>query len=354
MENGVVHLVNRSDPIRFSHRICCLHRSGASARRLVRPVPIDELNKGDGNSVGFVFRLTRYIRRAAPHIVHTRTWGGMDGILAAKLARVPVVVHGEHGFHPEDPLGRDPKKRWVRRALSPLVNNYVTVSRDLQRLMQQDVKIRKPILTIHNGVDANRFHPGAKVEGLTDEQGLADRFVVGAVGRLDPIKRYDLLIKAFCALEPHRFNGVLMIVGDGPMRDELEALKRRLDPDNRVRVLGERHDLPVLYRVMDLFVQPSANEGISNTILEAMATALPVIATGVGGNPELIRTGVNGLLIPPDSTRDIEKALWAYINDSELREQHGKMGRRIAEREFSIDQMVRSYEYLYNRLMKKA
>lgn len=353
MENGLVNLINLSNHHLFEHRICCLARSGATAAKLQRPVFVDELHFENGNSVRCFARLVRYIHTIRPDIVHTRTWGGIDGIIAATVARVPVIVHGEHGFLPEDPYGHDLKRRWIRLLLSPMVNHFITVSHDLQRWLQSQVGVKRPVTTILNGVNTDLYRPSKDSEYYKAQYGLKGCVVVGAVGRLDAIKRYDLLIRAFCDLPTDRLKVVLIIVGDGPMRGSLEELKNRVDRENRVHFMGERHDLPIIYRMMDIFVQPSDNEGISNTVLEAMASGIPIIATAVGGNNELVKEGLNGMLVPPGEIQGLRRALRRYLEKAGDRELHGRNARRDAVERFSLERMVREYEDLYLSLTRR-
>jgi glycosyltransferase involved in cell wall biosynthesis len=184
---------------------------------------------------------------------------------------VPVVIHGEHGRDASDPQGRNPLRRRVRRLLAPLVTEFVTVSRDLARWLTEDVGIpARKVTHICNGVDTDRFLPGdrdAARRAIGVPDGLA---VVGTVGRLDPVKDHMGLIRAFAEGVAYRA-AILVIVGDGPTRPELAELVRTLGIEDRVRLLGERDDIPLLLRALDLFVLPSVGEGISNAILEAMA-----------------------------------------------------------------------------------
>jgi glycosyltransferase involved in cell wall biosynthesis len=177
--------------------------------------------------------------------------------------------------------------------------------------------------------------------------------VVGTVGRLDPVKDHVALIRAF--VEGVRDDrAVLVIVGDGPMRGELQRTVAELGAGARVRLAGERDDVPQVLRAFDLFVLPSVGEGISNAILEAMATGLPVVATRVGGNPELVADGVTGRLIERRSPAALSEAIATYLADPALMRRHGEAARERALCEFSLPRMLAGYADLYRRSLARA
>lgn len=341
LENGVVNLINRMNDQRFYHEICCVRHSGNASRRLSRKIPIFELNKAEGNDWRIVGKLIDIIKKSRPDVVHTRNWGAVDGVIAARLAGVRHVIHGEHGWNMDDPEGRNRKRLLARRLLSMWVDQFVAVSQDIGSWLKESVKISpRKIKTIINGVDTRKFLP-------KKEARLTDGIVIGIIGRLDPIKRHDLLLRAFSKLDHANCNLRLLVVGGGPERCNLERLKESLPSCEKVVFLGERADVESLYKAIDIFVLPSQNEGISNTILEAMSSGLPIIATHVGGNPELVTHGKTGLLIRPRSADEIRDALNYYIHQPDKIQIHGRSARADAECRFSLDRMVEAYEHLY-------
>ncbi len=270
------------------------------------------------------FRMARVFRRLRPEIVHTRNWTCIDAILGARLAGVPHVT---------------------------LVSRFVTVSRDLNRWLVDEVRIpERKVRTIYNGVDTTRFTPGDRVAARRTLDIPPDWSVVGTVGRLDPVKDQAGLIRAFAATTASR-PSVLLIVGDGPLRPELDALRRELGLGERVRLLGERQDIPQVLQALDCFVLPSVGEGISNAILEAMATALPVVATRVGGNVELVEDGETGLLVQVRQPEALVRALDCYLGDPAIARKHGAAARARAEREFGLERMLTGYGDLYRSLV---
>ncbi|MGH7304780.1 MAG: TIGR03088 family PEP-CTERM/XrtA system glycosyltransferase [Candidatus Rokuibacteriota bacterium] len=348
LENGIVNLVN-APRAGQSHAVICMTHGGANRANIRPGVDVFELHKALGHDVRTFARLVGLLRRLRPTVVHTRNWAAFDGVLAARLAGVPRVVHGEHGRDISDPDGRNRRRNRLRRLLGPLVNRFTTVSDDLRRWLVADVGIAAAkVLRVHNGVDTERFAPGDRTE-IRAKLGIrADQRVVGTVGRLDPVKDQAALIQAFSRIDDP--DAVLVIAGDGACRDALHAQTAALRLGERVRFLGERRDVSRVLQAFDLFVLPSLAEGISNTILEAMATGLPVVATRVGGNPELVDDGVTGRLVPRQAPDILAEAVGEYLRDPVRRQEHGGHARARAMDLFGLDPMRDAYAALYARL----
>lgn len=344
LEKGITTIINHGSSD-IEHIIISLCGKRDSERLLQKAAQIYCLEKPQGNSFEFFLKLIRLLKSIRPDIVHTRNWSGMDGILAARLAGVKIIVHGEHGWDMLDPAGSNKKRRWIRKLTSPMVSQYICVSKQLARWLKYEVGINKPVCRICNGVDTVKFKPADSVEKcvVKKEMGaLPSDFVVGMVARLDAIKNHRALVAAFNQVATSRPDVKLVVVGDGP---EADTLKSRTVTN--VRFLGYRSDTARLMQGFDLFVLPSFNEGISNTILEAMATGLPVIASDVGGNPELVQNNVNGFLVDPYDIDCIAEAITEYIKHSDKIAQHGQNGRSLAEKKFSVKAMVNLYEGVY-------
>jgi sugar transferase (PEP-CTERM/EpsH1 system associated) len=352
LENGVINLINTMDCVNFIHTICCISRSGRNASRLTRrDVRVFEVGKTDGRSLLLPLKLARLFQRTRADIVHTRNWGAIDGILGARLARIPIVIHGEHGREISDLDGSYASRNLIRKGLSYFVNQYITVSNQLRDWLIAVVGINEEkVQTIWNGVDTVKFNPYDKVivrakYGHTDEE-----VIIGTVGRLDPVKDQQLLIKAFARLADKYQRLKLLIVGDGPYRAPLEQLTANLGLCCNVCFFGMRMDVPELLKLFDIFVLPSLAEGISNTILEAMATGLPVVATHVGGNPELVVNEETGYLVRRGDVGALATAMEEYLVDPALMRRHGAAGRERAVKVFGIDRMVAQYQAIYTLL----
>lgn len=354
LENGVVNLVNRLPSERFRHVIVALTECvPAFCARITRPdVQFVSLRKPPGHGINVYPALYRLFRELRPQVVHTRNLAALEAQVPAWLAGVPLRIHGEHGWDAGDPDGSSRKYQWVRRAYRPFVKRYVALSGQIQNYLQQRVGVPAGRITrICNGVDTGRFHPPAAGREPLPEGRFAEPalFVLGTVGRLDAVKNQRALL-ALLAARPDGPAGRLrlVIVGDGPLRGELKREAAELGVQDRLWLAGNRDDIPALLRGLDLFVLPSLGEGISNTILEAMASGLPVVATQVGGNAELVEDGSTGTLVPPDDAGALEQAVAHYMDDQQTTRAHGQAARRRVEQRFSIAAMVDAYQALYN------
>ena len=351
LENGVVNLINHLDNDKFRHAICCISSSGAMAERLEQPVEIFSLNKGNEKDYLLLFKIAKVIRKVRPHIVHTRNWAAIDGVIGAKLAGVKFIIHGEHGREATDPAGANLIRRKIRKGLNPFISGFVTVSHDLRRWLINDVGIpEKKVIQIINGVDTNKFAPQKNKKSLREKFGFdADAFLIGTVGRLDPVKDQKTLINALAVMITHSQNKKikLMIAGSGPEEQEFKKMAAEIGVEDRIYFLGERSDIPELMQSMDVFVLPSIAEGVSNTILEAMACGLPIVASRVGGNHELIDYGKTGFLFVAGDYKELAGRLSFYLNNYPVLIEHGNNGRKRTEELFSLQRMVGRYEELY-------
>ena len=378
LENGVVNLINHLPADRYDHAVIALTEVTDFQRRITRErVTFHSLHKPPGHGVAIYRDLYRLFRRLRPAVVHTRNIAASEAHVPAMLARVPIRVHGEHGWEvhdvahdvghdvAQDTRGGKRSHRWQRRLLRPLIHRHVALSGEIRRYLEQRIAVPPAdIAQICNGVDIDRFAARASPEKgragpvaeRFPEPGL---FIVGTVGRLSPVKNQRLLIDAFvraCALLDERQPGDarrlrLVIAGDGPDRAALETQVASSSVADRIWTTGARDDVPELMAGLDLFVLPSLAEGISNTILEAMACGTPVLATRVGGNGELIDDGRTGKLVPSDDAMAMAVAIGDYAFDASRGRAEGAAGRERVVAHFSIDAMVSKYAELYDGLL---
>ena len=362
LENGVVNLINRMPEQSYRHAVVALTEVVPGfARRIGRDdVPLVSLHKPPGHGVKLYPRLARLFREWQPAVVHTRNLAALEAQVPAWWAGVPVRVHGEHGRDAHDVDGTVKRYQWVRRAHAPFVHHWVALSQDLGTYLQQRVGIAASrVTTICNGVDHERFSPSVQRTAAPGSP-FSDpaQLVVGTVGRMLTVKAQPLLARAFVlALQCRpqlRDRLRLVMVGDGPLRAECEQLLDAAGVRDRAWFSGDRSDVPALMRSFDLFVLPSLAEGISNTILEAMASGLPVVATRVGGNAELVSPGITGTLVPPGDVQALCDAILHWVDDGRARQDAGRAARAEVERRFSLDAMVAAYQGVYDRLRAGA
>ena len=356
LENGLVNLVNRMPAGRWRHAILALTRVSARfAERVQRPdVAFIELDKRPGHLVRDYPRLYRLFRELKPAIVHTRNLAALEAVVPAWAAGVPVRIHGEHGWNSDDPQGLRRRYQYVRRLYRPFVSRYVALSRHLEDYLERRVGVPAGRLSqMYNGVDTERFAPAEARRPIEGCPFSAEKdFVVGWVGRMDPIKDLPTLVRAFKRANAPRMR--LVLVGDGATRPALEALVRERGLEDRVWLAGERADIAQVMQGFDCFALSSRGEGISNTILEAMASRLPIVATRVGGNGELIESGMTGTLVPAGDPEAFAEALLRYCTDAAFARRHAKAARRAAERRFSLSRMVADYCSLYESALAAA
>lgn len=360
LENGLVNLVNQLPSGRFRHAIVCLDDYTEFARRITNPdVALFPLRKPPGNSPRMHLRLWRLLRRLKPCLVHSRNLAALECQITALLAGVPARVHSEHGRDIGDLDGRDRTRLGIRRAMRPFVHRYIALSRDLETYLRTLVQVEPDRLSqIYNGVDTQRFHPPARRAPLPHPMfERPDLIVIGTVGRMEPVKDPLNLARAFvrCAesMPDVRDRLRLVMVGDGRLRGEVEALLAAAGLGGQAWLPGARGGVEEVLRGLDIFVLPSLSEGISNTILEAMATGLPIVATRTGGNPELVQESETGLLPPPDDSAALADAIGRYIREPALRQTHGARGRQVALERYSLTAMVEGYAEIYTQLLEE-
>lgn len=357
LENGLVNLINALPPERWRHTVVTLAGYSDFRQRLRGDVDVIDCPKQPGQDPGLYFRLWKLLRGLRPMIMHTRNLSTLEAQASAWLAGVPIRIHGEHGHDVHDLDNRKRRYRLLRKAFAPLITQFVSVSRLLEDYLLQDIGVAPAKVTrICNGVDTARFQPARDAQRTVLAGApfdAAGRLVIGTIGRMQAVKDQLTLIRAFIHLlqirPAMRERVCLVMVGDGPLRTQADALLRAAGCADLAWLPGTRGDTPALLNAFDLFVLPSLAEGISNTILEAMATGLPVIATSVGGNPELVVPGTTGMLVPRADPAALAAALASYADDPALLGRHGQAARKRACDDLSLARMIEQYDQIYTR-----
>ena len=330
--------------------IVCL-RSGTGAVPDNHGARIIELNGPDAFSLSLVRRLTKIIREENIDLVHTHNQGPhLYGALAARLCGRPTL-HTKHG---RNYLNRR-EKRQLNRIGGLLSNRVVAVSEDAANVCREIGSIpERKLCTIVNGVDPSKFVPVKGGTELRQQLCIADGVpIIGIVARLSGAKNHGLLFESMAELRSWGIDASLCVVGDGPLRDQVHARAAELDLGGCVHFLGARKDVDKLIPQFDVFALSSITEGVSLTLLEAMSCEVPVVATRVGGNPEVIEDGVSGLIVEQQAAA-MAHALAALLQGSAAKERRramGKAGRERVLRLFSIENTAKAYLYEYGNLL---
>jgi len=290
-------------------------------------------------------RLAAWLQRVHPDVVHVHTGVWLKGARAARRAGAARVLHTMHGWM-DDQLWYTPLlDRWAARS----TDRVIAVSEALREYLATRVGL-PPTQTavIANGIDADLFRPGPRAEGWRASLGITNgATVIGSVARLTPVKDHALLIAAFALVRKRIDDAVLVIVGDGPLRQALERQVRELQVAGAVRFLGETRDVARLYREFDLLALSSKSEGTSISLLEAMASGVCVVATAVGGTPALLDGGHLGRLVRYRDPQGLATALVELVYDQRTRQRLATAARAEVLSKYSLDIMLTAYEREY-------
>jgi len=304
--------------------------------------------------------LLRLIRRKRPHIVHTNsTKAGFLGRLAAKVAGVAVIIFTAHGFFLYEPFWTKTTRlfyTFVERLGGILSDVVIAVSEaDRQKIIRYKVVQPNRIVIIHNGLEIDALNKAFDTTIINQNNiELSDNdTIIGMVANFYPIKGLQFFIEAAEQVK-HIFPEVkFIIVGDGEQRPELEKLRSALGLNSYVLFLGQRDDVPKILPLFDVFVLPSVKEGLPYALLEAMAAARPVVATTVGGVPEVVVDGQTGLLVPPGNPEALARAIIALLQDPERAHAMGQAGRKRVLEHFTVERMVAETERVYQELLAR-
>jgi glycosyltransferase involved in cell wall biosynthesis len=304
--------------------------------------------------------LTKFLKKQRYHIVHTHnSKAGFVGRLAAKLAGVPVIVHTVHGFafHDREPAWRQMLYRNLERLASHWCDRIIFISQPLiEWALRERIVDGQKVLKIYSGIELTKFHPVAEDEkkNLRRKWGIREESaVIGIVSKLWDGKGHEILIRAFKELKEEINNAVLAIVGEGYLHGKLVNLVQRLGLGDAVIFTGFQKDVSEIIATFDVAVLPSLFEGMGRVLLEAMAMEKPVVASRVGGIPDLVQDGVNGILVAPGSVQELRSSLVKTLRSPVMAREMGKQGRKRINAEFSADTMVRSIERAYHELLQK-
>jgi glycosyltransferase involved in cell wall biosynthesis len=352
----ILYLLKEYNRNVFNPIVCCFgpkEELGEEIEKLgLDFIPLN-IKRSHRFSPKIITELHRLMKKRHIHIVRAHRYrASLYGRLAALLARVPVIITSVHDNYRKDlRLGR----RIANRILSRVTDKIVAVSESVRRdVTKYDGLDPSKILVIYNGVDASKFTPDGKFHNIREEFSIANSdIVVGSVGRLVPAKGLEYLIEAVSHLGKEINNIKLLIVGHGSLLDSLRDGAREHGINERVIFTGKRRDIPDILSGIDIFVMPSLAEGLGNSLLEAMAMCKPIIATAVGGMPELIKNGVNGILVPPRDPDTLAAAIKTLIENRYLATKMGQAARNFVLNNYDIKEITQKWQSLYLSILKE-
>ena len=362
LENGVVNLINHMPASAYRHAVLAMTEVTDFRNRVQRSdVQFIALNKPPGHGVWQYRKLYQLFRHLRPAIVHSRNLSALEVQVPAWAARVPVRVHGEHGRDVGDLDGSSVKYQRMRRLYRPFVQHYTALSRDLAVYLHEKVHVPQDAITqAYNGVDTTRFTPAdgeaSRISGCPFDP--ARHWLVGTVGRMQTVKDQVMLANAFVlALRAAPVLGDrlrLVMVGDGPLRAQALAVLEAAGAAHLAWLPGERADVEIVMRGLHAFALPSLAEGISNTVLEAMASGLPVVATDVGGNSDLVQNGHTGYVVPAGNPQAMAARLAELATAPQQARRMGQAGCQRVKEHFSMQAMVQTYQTVYDNQLLRA
>ncbi len=318
------------------------------------------LDKHDGNDFSIPRKIASFCKENRVDIIHSMGWSTYaEGLIAAKaIGRKQKFVYSYRGKTMEDTIQIPKRRILAQRLFSHFCDAILTNSGVSREEYASDIGIApQKINVIYNGVDTHVFTPcqdGSSGDTRTRFGIRKTDTVIGAVARFDPVKGIKNLVKAFSMLSPAvRENCKLLLVGDGDEKESIQKMSSQLGIQDQVILTGMRKDIPDCLRMMDIYVQPSLFENISNSVLEAMAAGLPVISTHVGGIQEILDHNRSGLIVELGNHQSMTEALDFLINDVKQRKSMGEQARRNVTDFFSIEKMVLDYETIYRQILSK-
>lgn len=333
---------------RFRVEVAALTRLGPLAEELkAAQIPVTLIGKPLKIDPFALARLTRFLKRKRFDVVQTWVFAANSyGRVAAARARVPIVVTAEMAVD----LWKNPGHLMIDRALARRCDRVVGNSRAVVDFYRKVGVPEEKLALIYSGIPCSEPPDVDRAEVRAAFGFPSDAPLVLFAGRLMPQKGVDVLIAALDLLQHVRPGVRALIVGSGPLKEELEETAHAFQLDERVKFLGHRDDVPRLLAAADLLVLPSRYEGMPNVVLEAMTACKPVVATAAPGTTEVVLDGATGLLVPLDDANALARAIRTLADDPELRRRLGEGGRARVEAEFGVGAMVERFAGLYESL----
>lgn len=355
LERCVARLASRLDRARFLPVIICLARSGSAERWIeVNDVVLHELNKKAGNDFNLIYQLARLLHKASIDVVHSHNWGSLvESVIARMLSRVPYHVHAERGLelHEMNQIVRHRKVREIVERISlSTPDAIVAVSNEIQSRLNALGVRKNRVHFIPNGIDQLPVKdPVNERMRIRRFLGIGDSAIlVCSVCRFTPVKDLSTAVRSIAIASKKAANLHLVLVGAGPELDVIHALAREAGIANKIHLVGEQTDVGPWLTAADIYLNSSLYEGMSQAVLEAMASGLPLVVTDVGENRNLVGGEAPcGFVLPVRQIQQIANAISVLADDKELRLYLGQRARQRQREKYSQDCMIRRYEDLY-------
>ncbi|MBC8554277.1 MAG: glycosyltransferase [Candidatus Brocadiales bacterium] len=353
LEKILTTIVLNLNKKKYNVSVWCLREGGFFADKLVKEgIDVKILHISTSRNPLSIYKLYRLLKSHKFDIIHTHAYSaGTIGRVSAFLAGVPVII--SHNQNVYDYYNK--YYHFVERFLSYITDGIICVSDVVKKFANETQGIdTKKLVTIYNGIENLRSVSRKETSALRKELGIPiDHSVIGVIAQFSEKKGFGYLIRSASILLKCRKDVNFLLVGDGTIMGDMKQLCHNLKIEKNVIFAGERSDIPEMLSLIDIFVLPSIREGLPLAILEAMACGKPVIATNVGGVPEVVKNGINGILVQPQDPEALHGAMKELLNDAGKRERMGRAGRDICAKGFSSRVMVDRIEELYDILLER-
>jgi len=351
LEKILTSIVLNLDKKKYNVSVWCLREGGFFANKLAKEgIDFKILHISTSRNPLSIYKLYKLLKSRKFDIIHTHAYSaGTIGRMSAFLAGVPVIISHNHSVY--DYYNR--RYHFVEWFLSLITDRVVCVSDIVNRFANETQRINaRKLITIHNGIDSEYTVLEKRTSVLRKELGIpVDHSVICTIAHMEEHKGIKYLLESASLLLQSRNDVSFLVVGEGRLKEKLKILCADLKIEENVVFAGERGDIPEILSLTDIFVLPSLREGLPLTILEAMACGKPVIATNVGGIPEVVKDGVSGILISPKDPESLHSAMNELLGDREKMKKMGHNGKRVCSESFDSKTMIRKIEDLYDSLL---
>jgi glycosyltransferase involved in cell wall biosynthesis len=350
-QSSLLRLIEHFDNPRFEFSVACFYNADGSVAAQIRKIGVPVFDLGMKNKAQFsaLANLYHLLKRERPFILHTWMFhANLPGRLFGRLTQTPVIISSERTMGQEGHF-----RRRLNRLTVPLTDCVICVSQSVADFASQRIGLPvERLVVIPNGIDPNQFENLPAKEHLRRYFNLPEKaFVIGAIGRPRPVKGYQFLLQALGALAPKFPDVLLLFVGNGPDRERLINQSQRMGLETSAIFWSDSTNIPRLLPSLNILAIPSLYEGMPNVALEAMAAGLPVVATAVGGIPEVVLEGKTGFLVPPRDPEALARAIERIMQNPAQGIRMGQAGRQRVKEQFTIQETVRKVEQLYNTLL---